>query len=155
MPFSKKVYKKDIDVLDTPQYVSYYVGTTHAIRRELFKDCGGYNKDLFFGEEEMDLSYKAINKGWRIWYEPSVVVLHFPQPSTVGEKELYHHIKNRFYLAKKYLPLKYMIFYLITWSGKYFIDAVKAKNCLFILRDWEKVFAHVQKQRERLLIKAQ
>jgi len=155
VPFSKKVYKKDIDVLDTPQYVSYYVGTTHAIRRELFKDCGGYNKDLFFGEEEMDLSYKAINKGWRIWYEPSVVVLHFPQPSTVGEKELYHHIKNRFYLAKKYLPLKYMIFYLITWSGKYFIDAVKSKELSIYFKGLGEGFRTCAKQRERLLIKAQ
>lgn len=129
VPFSQKILRRDPTVIEKGQYVGYFVGTAHAIRREVIDMCGSYNASLFFGEEELDLSYRAISKGWRIWYEPSILVHHVPQPSVVGkgrgDDELLHHVKNRFYLAWRYLPARYIAFYLAVWLGKYFCDAAK------------------------------
>lgn len=129
VPFRQKVLKKDPTIIERAQYVGYFLGTAHAIRKDMVNICGGYNTDLFFGGEELELSYRAISKEWKIWYEPSILVHHVPQPSVVGKghgyEELYHNVKNRFYLAWRYLPSKYMFSYICIWVGKQFLDAAK------------------------------
>lgn len=130
VPFKQISYKNNHSILDTPQYVSYFLGGMCTIRRELIEKCGGYNEQLTFGEEELDLSYRIINssRGWRIWYEPTIVVIHQPQSSVTKKNELYYHINNRFYLAKRYLPWQYIPIYLLIWCSKYMIDAIKNKQ---------------------------
>lgn len=120
-------------LLDRPQFVSYYVGTCHAIRREVFQKCGMYSDELMFGEEELDLSYRVVAAGYRIYYEPSIIVHHYPGSSVLAKgkqgeaRELYHHVKNRFYLAYRYLPARYIPFYLSIWLARYFLQATKRK----------------------------
>lgn len=127
VPFKQKILKRDPEIMEKSQYVGYYLGGGHAIRKETVEICGGYSAELHFGEEEVDLSYRVISKGWKIWYEPSILIHHISQPSVVGKgrgyEELYHHVKNRFYLAWRYLPWRYMIYYLWIWMGKCFLIA--------------------------------
>jgi len=59
-----------------PIAVTRFVGVGHALRRAAFIDAGGYDEELFFCEEELDLSYRMIDCGYRILYDPSIVVLH-------------------------------------------------------------------------------
>ncbi|HEX6301451.1 MAG TPA: glycosyltransferase [Acidimicrobiia bacterium] len=59
-----------------PVPVTRFVGVGHAVRRAAFIEAGGYDEDLFFCEEELDLSYRMIECGYRILYDPSIVVLH-------------------------------------------------------------------------------
>lgn len=59
-----------------PVPVTRFVGVGHALRRAAFIDAGGYDEELFFCEEELDLSYRMIDSGYRILYDPSIVVLH-------------------------------------------------------------------------------
>lgn len=59
-----------------PVPVTRFVGVGHALRRAAFIDAGGYDEELFFCEEELDLSYRMIDCGYRILYDPSIVVLH-------------------------------------------------------------------------------
>lgn len=132
VPFSQRSRKKHPGLIEAPRFVSYYLGGCHAIRREVISHCGMYQSDLMFGEEELDLSYRAVSAGYRILYEPRVVVHHWPQPSVVvgkagqGNKtELYHHVRNRLFLAYKYLPWKYVPSYLTIWLGKYCIEALR------------------------------
>ncbi len=139
VPFSQRWRKKQPALINTSQQVSYYVGTCHAINHRVIEQCGNYQPNLMFGEEELDLSYRAIEAGWKILYLPEVVVHHHPQSSVVGQvgkkckTELYYHIRNRFILAYKYLPWLYIPVYLGIWLSRYAIDAVKqvAFNQLF------------------------
>ncbi len=79
-----------------------------------------------FGEEELDLSYKAVSSGWSIWYESTLEIRYMPQFSVVGRGcGYYHHIKNRFYLAWRYLSWRYVFVYFGVRLGKYFYDTVK------------------------------
>jgi len=130
VPFSRYWRRRIPDITEKAQFVSYYLGTCQGIRKKVIESCGEYAEDLMFGEEELDLSYRAISRGWRIYYEPQILVHHIPQPSVAGAtsrggEELYHHVKNRFYLAFRYLPARYFIFYLTFWLTKHLLDAIK------------------------------
>jgi GT2 family glycosyltransferase len=131
VPFPKRWRRHRPDIIERAQYVSYYLGGCHAIRREVLNRCGMYAAELMFGEEELDLSYRAVAAGYRIYYEPAIVVHHHPQASVVAKgkkgeaKELYYHIQNRLYLAYRYLPSRYVPVYLGIWLGQYLVKAVQ------------------------------
>ncbi len=131
VPFPKHWRSRMPGITEQAQYVSYYLGGCHAIRREVIECCGVYAEDLMFGEEELDLSYRVINAGYYVYYEPAIVVHHHPQASVIAangkghSKELYYHVRNRLYLAYRYLPIKYIPSYLIIWLIRYFIDSVR------------------------------
>lgn len=136
IPFPKTVLRRKPWLANTPGYVGYYVGTCHAIRREVIDRCGGYEELLIYGEEELDLSYRAVQAGFRIWYDPRIVVHHYPQASVVSRSkhikhaELYHHVKNRFVLAWKYLPYRFMILYLLIWLLRLGFVAIRTSALL-------------------------
>jgi len=140
VPFSRYWRHRKPDITDIAQDVSYYLGTCHAIRREVINHCGTYAEDMMFGCEELDLSYRAVSAGYRIYYEPSIIVHHYPQPSVVatgkrGEaKEIYHIIQNRLYLAYKYLPLPYVPTYLACWLGYCFLKALQTGYLSFFFK---------------------
>lgn len=60
--------------------VTRFVGCAHAIRRLAYEAAGGYDQTLFFYWEELDLSYRLINRGFRIRYVPSLRVRHWVSP---------------------------------------------------------------------------
>jgi GT2 family glycosyltransferase len=133
VPFSKGWLKKRPELVDTPGKVSYFLGTCHAICRRVMNRCQSYRGDMMFGEEELDLSYQAIEQGFEIMYLPQVVAHHFPQPSVVGRpagrkqrSESFYHVRNRFFLAYKYLPLGYIPVYLTLRLGICAAEAIRA-----------------------------
>ena len=130
VPFSKRVRRQTSDIIEKHTYVSYYLGTGHALRGEAIDQCGGYQDDLIYGEEELDLSYRVIRCGYKIKYCPQVVVHHHPEPSILDQKsgvgtELSFHVRNRILIAYKYLPIKYWPSYLAIWLGRYLLDALR------------------------------
>lgn len=82
-----------------------FVGAGHLIRRSAFERVGGYDARLFFMHEEMDLSYRFINAGYRLVYEPEIRVLHKVSPErrvAWNDGRYYRHIRNCFYIFAKY-----------------------------------------------------
>jgi len=57
-----------------------FIGAGHAIRRTAFQAVGGYDARLFFCLEELDLSYRMLNLGYRIEYFPDIKVRHKISP---------------------------------------------------------------------------
>lgn len=133
LPFTQRQMKNEPRLMSESRRVSYYLGTCHAIRRKVIDVCGGYLSNTKFGEEELDLSYRAIEAGFELLYVPQVSIDHFPQPSVVSQPgqrrqmELYYHTRNRFYLAYKYLPWRYVPVYLAIWLGVYGARALRQR----------------------------
>ena len=131
IPFSRRDRLKDRGLANKTQLVSYYLGGGHALRRTVWERLGGYQEGLVFGEEEADLSYRAIREGFKILYVPDVVVHHYPEPSVVAcghwshRGELFYHVRNRLYLAYKYLPLVYGPVYVGIWLSRYLIRSIR------------------------------
>lgn len=55
---------------------SYACGAGLAVRREFFKEVGGFNPKYFIYEEDVDLGWKAWLLGKKVVYVPTAVVYH-------------------------------------------------------------------------------
>lgn len=51
-------------------------GAGLAIRRSLWDELGGFNEWFFAYWEDTELSIRAIQRGWRVVYEPGAVIVH-------------------------------------------------------------------------------
>jgi len=99
---------------------SYFVGTGHAVRREVVDKAGLYCDDFFpYAFEELDWSFRIIDAGFRIVYFPDVVVLHKKAPQgRVGEKAMWARmLENRIRTSIRNLPWRYVVASSFIWAG--------------------------------------
>ncbi|MBI5563153.1 MAG: glycosyltransferase family 2 protein [Deltaproteobacteria bacterium] len=99
---------------------TYFVGAGHAIRKKLFDGCGVYPEDYFYGMEEMDLSFRALAAGWRIFFFPSAVVWHKKSPKgRVADSEKWIFVyRNRLAISYKYLRMRHFYVLGFIWFFK-------------------------------------
>lgn len=63
--------------VSTPGEVSWVTGAAMAIRADLFRQLGGFDTAYVNGYwEDVDLSMKVRQAGYRIWYEPRCTLVH-------------------------------------------------------------------------------
>lgn len=90
---------------DTGFPATRFIGAGHALRREVFAAVGGYDDRLFFCGEELDLSYRMLNAGYRIAYVPAVGIRHKVSPEhrvMWGKGRYYYTVRNSLYSAYKF-----------------------------------------------------
>jgi GT2 family glycosyltransferase len=90
---------------DQPFVTTRYVGAGHALRRSAVEETNGYDKQLFFYWEELDLSYQLIDAGYRIVYDPTVIVEHrasLEMRAHWRSTRYYYYVRNAIYLDFKY-----------------------------------------------------
>jgi len=129
-PFSKK-YLKKIN-LKEPIKCSYFLGGAHFIKRDVFLKLNGYDEKLFFWGEELDFSYKVINSGYEIYYNPDLLIIHKASKIKNLQKneEHYYFIRNKIYINYKYLPWYIRWISNFVWLTFYFIQT-KSISILF------------------------
>ena len=128
--YSKKIERKEFPHknkrlnLDKQFETSYFIGAGHAIKKEIFDKIGLYSEDFFYGMEELDLSFKIVDSGYRIYYYPEIIVWHKNSlKGRLTEKEKWQKIlENRIKVSIRNLPWKYIIFNTLIWSAKVFIE---------------------------------
>jgi GT2 family glycosyltransferase len=129
---------RDLSVVSKRALVSSFRGCGHAIRKSVVEAHGNYRCDMVFAGEEWDLAYRVIQAEYRIAYEPSIEVEHFPMPSVVrkaqrpGSSEVFYQFRNHAYLAYRYLPWMYAFPYLGSWTLRCSIRGLR-ENKLFDL----------------------
>lgn len=134
VPFSKLHLKINPYLINQDHLVSYYLGGCHAIRKTVLEKCGYYYNNFKFGEEELDLSYRALQAGFQILYTPKAVAYHSPDdqrdhlPIFNNKSKLYYHTRNRLYLAYKYLPWIYVPSYLTIWLNIFAAISIKKRK---------------------------
>ena len=103
---------------------TYFIGTGHAIKREVFEKVGGYADDFFYGMEELDLSFKVMDMGYQIFYFPAVIVWHKQSPSgRLDDKQKWQkYLENRIKVGIRNLPWRYVLISCVIWSGKSLYD---------------------------------
>lgn len=82
-----------------------FVGAGHALRRSAFEAVGAYDERLFFCGEEVDLSYRMLDAGYRIAYVPEVGIRHKVAPAQRvqwGSGRYYYTVRNSLYSAWKF-----------------------------------------------------
>ena len=109
--------RKDWHQFDT----AYFSGAAHAIRRSVFEEAGYYPESFFYGMEEYDLSYRAIDKGYTIRYDDRVLIWHKETPAgrLPPREKLRGMWVNKSKVAWKYLPGRYFLSTAFLWSLEY------------------------------------
>lgn len=100
------VPEKKRHVVDYPAYNLF-------IRKDVLEKVGGYGNH-FYGGEDTFLCLKIIKKGWKILYDPKIVVYHHRRPLFVPYLRQIANIgKHRGYFAKKFPETSRTISYFI------------------------------------------
>ena len=134
-------HKRFTDRKDWPQFDTYYFsGAAHAIRRTVFEEVGYYPENFFYGMEEYDLSFRALDAGYIIRYTDKVVILHKESPTgrlTPREKRKGMWL-NKTSVAWKYLPVRYFVSTAFIWSFWYLVKSRGDLGGYF--RGWAAIF---------------
>ncbi|WP_345647538.1 glycosyltransferase family 2 protein [Streptomyces tremellae] len=95
--------------------VTTFLGGGHALSMAMLDEIGGWPDAFFFTHEETDLAWRALDAGWKIRYEPELVLQH-PRTSP-ARHEVYYRMtaRNRVWLARRNLPAPLVPLYLGTW----------------------------------------
>ncbi|MCL4354480.1 glycosyltransferase family 2 protein [Patescibacteria group bacterium] len=57
--------------------IDVLAGAFMLIRREAGEEAGWWDEDYFFYGEDVDFCYQLKQKGWKIYYVPTVKILHY------------------------------------------------------------------------------
>jgi len=88
-----------------------------AIPRALFDQVGGWPDEFRFVHEGVDLAWRVMDAGYRVEYLGAPAVLH-PAPAAVPARHsysLYYGMRNKVWLARRYLPLPLGVVYSLSF----------------------------------------
>ncbi len=96
---SKKYYASQIKKEEVSK-VEVLTGAFMLLKHDIYNMVGGFDEDYFMFGEDIDLSYKLLNKGLQNYYYGASTIIHYKGEST---------IKDKFYLKNFYGAME--IFY--------------------------------------------
>jgi GT2 family glycosyltransferase len=56
--------------------VPWVTGCCLLVRRECLEQLGGFDEDFFLYYEDVDLCLRARDRGWSVWFDPTLEVTH-------------------------------------------------------------------------------
>ncbi|AEW94677.1 MULTISPECIES: glycosyltransferase family 2 protein [Streptomycetaceae] len=95
--------------------VTTFLGGGHALSMRMLEETGDWPEPFFYAHEETDLAWRALDAGWKVRYEPELVLRH---PWTSPTRHAVFHrmvARNRVWLAKRHLPAPLVPVYLGLW----------------------------------------
>ncbi|MGW0536892.1 glycosyltransferase family 2 protein [Streptomyces sp. NPDC003032] len=96
--------------------VTAFLGGGHAFSTEMLGQTGTWPAQFFFGHEETDLAWRAVDAGWKILYEPALLLQH-PKTSPARHAVYYRNTaRNRVWLVRRRLPLPLIPVHLGIWT---------------------------------------
>lgn len=152
--------EKDKGQYDDTKEIFWATGACMFIKSNVFWDLGGFDEDYFAHQEEVDLCWRAKNKGYKIYYIGSSKVYHLGGStlSNMNPKKTYLNFRNSLYSITKNLPRR-KAFLII--GIRLLLDAVAAvrfifqfrfQHCLAILRahlSFYRNFGRMYRKREK------
>lgn len=101
---------KRID-LTRPFETFRFVGGCVGFRRRTLDNVGGFLPDFFYGLEEIEMSYRIIDAGWTIRYEPGIVVEELEHPAGRKPKRMVQtqRLTNKYIISWLRMPFPYIV----------------------------------------------
>jgi len=102
-----------------PHAIFSYIGTAHAIRRELFLHLGGYREVFFHQGEEMDLCIRMLDAGRFVKVGTADPIHHFESPRRDNRRIPLYGRRNDVLFTAFNVPLPYLPVHLLatTFNG--------------------------------------
>lgn len=98
----------------------WVTGAILIIKRNVFRQLGGFNPKIFLYAEDIDICLRAKKKGHKTYFSPDVRVIHIGQQSSKGlpDNALIGEVKGLLFVSKtNFNPIKYWIIKLILTMG--------------------------------------
>lgn len=84
---------------------AYFCGAGFAVRRDAFAEAGAFWEPLVYSGEELDLSYRLLERGWRIVHSRRIEVLHrHTAAARPSGQYVYFNLRSRCWVAIRNLP---------------------------------------------------
>jgi hypothetical protein len=116
--------------------VALFLGGACAIRRAAYADVGGYFTELFYGHEELELSWRLIDRGWRIRYLADVDVFH-PHSDIERHADGWRLTgRNRVLVGRRTLPWPVAVLHVTIWLLAGLMRAPSAEHRRAYLGGW-------------------
>ena len=122
-----------------------------AFRVSCLRTVGGYPKSFFLSHEGPDLAWRMMDKGWRVIYDPAIVVTHlFAPEGRANWRNYYYDTRNTLWLAVRNLPLRYALRVILRQNCAMGFYSLRDRFLGTWLRAWRDAFTGVgQAMRER------
>jgi GT2 family glycosyltransferase len=86
-----------------------------VVRRSAFEEVGGWPGHFFYLHEGIDLAWRLLDAGYRVWYAGNIVALH-PAPAGPRSDGFYYMTsRNRVWVARRNLPLPVAAAHVSLW----------------------------------------
>lgn len=96
--------------------VGWVMGAFFMLKKKVFEKTGGFDENLFMHMEEVEWCKRIADKGFRVWYVPTVSVVHLHGASTNFDlsPSFLNELRGiKYYILKHlgsfYLPLKIVL----------------------------------------------
>lgn len=98
--------EKDTQQYDDETEIFWASGACFFIRSKVYHDLKGFDNDFFAHQEEIDLCWRAINRGYQIQYTSKSVVYHVGGATLQqgNPKKTYLNFRNSLLMLIKNLP---------------------------------------------------
>lgn len=97
--------------LDVPHEINSPSGAFYLTRHDVLKKLGGFDEDFFIYGEDLDLSFRMKNLGYRLIYYPLYTVTHLKYASGLENRNrtINDNIRGHFYQAMKIFYKKHYL----------------------------------------------
>jgi len=131
----KSIPRVDKKIINEDYECSYFCGAGFALRHHIFSETGMFWEDLFFIGEELELSYRLIEKNYKIVRSYSIPVIHYETPQArVPGKWIFYGARNRLWIALRNLPWRYAVSHTLLWWGYYFIQSLRNRHPIYFIQ---------------------
>jgi len=135
---SKSYYANQVDEFTNAE-VEVLPGALMFLKRSLYEDLKGFDENFFMYGEDIDLSYRAKQLGYKNYYLGTSTVIHFKGESTIKNRTQ----SKRFYHAMK-------LFYKKHFKSNFFIGALV--NTITSLAPYIPKFSSPTKRNDKKII---
>ena len=145
-PFCRGRIFDELEV-DNGQYndvkeIFWATGACLFIKKEVFRELNGFDEDYFAHQEEIDLCWRAKNKGHKVYYVGGSEVYHVGGStlSSMNPKKTFLNFRNSLYSlvknlpAIKALPIILLRLVLDGLAGVNFVFQGRSKHCWAVLK---------------------
>lgn len=127
--------RRDKRIIEKEYECSYFSTCGVAVKSKVFTTIGKFPDEFFIYVEELDLSYRILEAGIKLLYSPQIIVYHKKLPGVTHDNSwLYYVVRNRIWVALKYLPFGYAFICCTLWLINCLIDSIRLKALRFYVR---------------------
>lgn len=95
--------------------VAWFWEGASLLRRSAFDEIGGWPGHFFYGHEGIEVAWRLVDAGYRIYYDADLTVRNPPAVPFRGPQHRYLNARNRVWVARRNLPAPLLVGYLAVW----------------------------------------